>query len=64
MMHYILYKNEFVVLLNQLQVKIPHNERVIKSFPDGLINNLKALPQFDFDEDLIIIECKNEVNID
>ena len=64
MMHYILYKNEFVVLLNQLQVTIPVNERVIKSFPEGLINNLKALPQFDFDEDLIIVECKNEVNID
>ena len=72
MEYIILYKNEFIVLLNNHEVAIPIEERTVSknSEPnkDELIEKLINLPQFDYDEDILLvksnIETGNIVNIE
>lgn len=61
MVYIFLYKNEFVVLLNQHSLPINGSERLIddkgRLEESSVVDRLLALPQFDYDEDLIIISC-------
>ncbi|MDC1266643.1 hypothetical protein N8Z75_01565 [Crocinitomicaceae bacterium] len=59
-----LYKNEFVVLLNNHSVPIYGLERLITDKvlleESSVVERLHKLPQFDYDEDLLIIACDND----
>jgi hypothetical protein len=62
MKYIILYKNEFIVLLNNHEVFIPIEDRTVSKVSEPnrkeLIEKLINLPQFDYDEDILLVKCK------
>jgi hypothetical protein len=57
-----LYKNELVVLLNNHEVPVTISERLICEglIPEqaNFVEKLLSLPQFEYDEDILLIECE------